>query len=170
MTLSHYQKKCIPLAVYPKNNYLYTFLGLLGEFGEFYDKVENITTHDSSSIEEKKELGDVLWYYVMMCYELKIDLDTEDYYFVQWDVIIRNNLESVFSNISKLSEIFKKVIRDNTEINKRQVEEFMYSILTTLYEYTLYRNWDLEEILQMNIDKLKDRQNRNVLHGSGDNR
>jgi NTP pyrophosphatase (non-canonical NTP hydrolase) len=30
--------------------------------------------------------------------------------------------------------------------------------------------WNLEDIAQMNLNKLEDRKNRNVIQGSGDNR
>lgn len=57
----------------------YVTLGLNGEAGEVAEQIKKAIRDDSGVITDdrrhalKKELGDVLWYWVMCCYELGID-------------------------------------------------------------------------------------------------
>lgn len=171
MTIQQYQEKCITTATYPRfgnGNYIYPFLGLSGEFGEFYEKQDNYIYDE---IEQKKEMGDVMWYLVIISYELGIDMerlrDTEES-INTFDVGYK--LKDGFLLISKFAEYLKKVERDGNDISAIQVTNFVREIYKRLMLYKKFRGWELDEILQMNIDKLQDRKERNVLHGSGDNR
>jgi len=57
--------------------FLEKVLGLVGESGEFADKIKKlIRDHDGEIIDKDeliKELGDVLWYLAMIAYYLDID-------------------------------------------------------------------------------------------------
>lgn len=109
MNFREYQEAALGTAIYPNRgkNFVYPVLGLAGETGEVAEKVKKtIRDHNGcmdSDIKDalKKELGDVLWYVAMICYEVGLDF---------------------------------------------------------------------EDVAESNIRKLKDRQNRGALHGSGDNR
>lgn len=68
----------------------------------------------------------------------------------------------------------KKVLRDN---NGEFTEELSLAIGDEIGDVLWYAaalardlNLSLEEIAERNIEKLRDRQARNVIHGSGDNR
>jgi len=102
--LDDYQKKCLKLAIFPKDKALvYLGLKLAGEAGEVAEKIgKNI--RDGGQLDDlglAKELGDVMWYIAVLAEHL---------------------------------------------------------------------GYDLSEIADMNIKKLNDRKERNVLGGSGDNR
>ena len=113
MNFSEYQKESRITAKYPDvdNNFIYPTLGMVGEAGEFAEKIkklmrdQKVFTPDQVPGEVKgevlKELGDVLWYVAQLATEFDVDLD---------------------------------------------------------------------EVADMNIKKLRDRMNRDVLHGEGDNR
>jgi len=63
------------------NGLLYTTLGLVGESGEFAEKIQNIMKNNTGyiSLEKKgeliKELGDVLWYVSQCANELDVTLN-----------------------------------------------------------------------------------------------
>ena len=72
------------------------------------------------------------------------------------------------------SEKVKKVIRDNNgEFTLKKKVEIAKEIGDVLWFCAALANdigFDLETIGQMNYDKLHSRQERGMLHGSGDNR
>lgn len=74
----------------------------------------------------------------------------------------------------EVADKVKKVIRDNngefSDEKKRQIALELGDVLW--YAATLSRDlgYSLEEICQMNLDKLASRMQRNQLHGSGDER
>ena len=74
----------------------------------------------------------------------------------------------------EVAEKVKKVIRDNGGVVdaatraalKKELGDVFWYIAALCDEVGL----DMEDVAQSNISKLQDRQQRNVLHGSGDNR
>jgi NTP pyrophosphatase (non-canonical NTP hydrolase) len=74
----------------------------------------------------------------------------------------------------EVADKLKKVIRDNDGILTDDVREkvakeigdVMWYVAVLSYEM----DYSLEEIAQMNLDKLASRQERGVISGSGDNR
>ena len=84
MNFNEYQEKCNLTAQYPKpisSNLLYPVLGLVGETGEFCEKLKKIyrdkdgVFNEFDLIEMKKEMGDILWYLSTICTELNFNLD-----------------------------------------------------------------------------------------------
>lgn len=82
LTFNEYQQQANETAVYPGHVGLqYTTLGLVGEAGEFANKLKKILRDKGGDIEGNKqdlidELGDVLWYVAMISKELGIPMGT----------------------------------------------------------------------------------------------
>ncbi len=86
--LNEYQELATRTAEYPnqKENIIYPTLGLVGEAGEFADKVKKYWRNHGVSnpndytpeqkIELIKELGDVMWYIASAANELGVTLGT----------------------------------------------------------------------------------------------
>lgn len=74
----------------------------------------------------------------------------------------------------EVSDKVKKVLRDNdglfTEERKREIAKELGDVAWYLAVCAHDIGYTLEEICQMNYNKLKSRQQRGVLGGSGDNR
>lgn len=74
----------------------------------------------------------------------------------------------------EVADKVKKVIRDNgqqfTDERKLEIAKEIGDVLW--YCATLSRDlgFDLEQVAQMNVEKLRSRKERHLLHGSGDNR
>lgn len=74
----------------------------------------------------------------------------------------------------EVSECIKKIIRDKNgkidkesrELLKKELGDVLWYIANLAIEFKL----DLEDIAKTNVTKLKSRQERNKIHGSGDNR
>lgn len=163
MTFKQYQKKALMTATYdnPKKGILCSVLGLMGEFTEF---IENPVPH---------ELGDVWWYLAALTHYLGIEprrIDSEKY-----------RKANVPSTIGKIQEIIKKSYRDNdleyfNPDHMSKLHILFNELYTRLYYWsmTVVSNTSAEPcaeiIWELNIVKLQDRQERNVLHGSGDER
>lgn len=76
-TFEEYQEKARSTAVYPDkgNNLVYPTLGLMGEAGEFSEKVKKLIRGDRKLDDEYRtqmiyELGDIFWYISAACDEL----------------------------------------------------------------------------------------------------
>lgn len=86
MEFSNYQNQAKRTAIYPGEysniGLMYVALGLCGESGEVADNIKKIIRDTNGEISSErhellvKELGDVLWYLAMLCYELDTTLET----------------------------------------------------------------------------------------------
>ena len=74
----------------------------------------------------------------------------------------------------EVADKVKKVIRDNdgtlTDEKKLELAKEIGDVLWYIATFSQDIGYTLEDIAEMNYDKLKSRQQRNVLSGSGDNR
>lgn len=83
--------------------------------------------------------------------------------------LVENTLGLV-GEAGEVAEKIKKLIRDNS---KYANEEIMKELGDVVFYATALANIygrGLQEVLELNIQKLDDRQKRNKLRGSGDNR
>jgi NTP pyrophosphatase (non-canonical NTP hydrolase) len=74
----------------------------------------------------------------------------------------------------EVAEKIKKVLRDNGGIfsddNKKEIAKEISDVLWYCAALSRDLGYTLDEIAQINLDKLKSRQERNKITGSGDNR
>ena len=74
----------------------------------------------------------------------------------------------------EIAEKIKKIIRDKKGVvsgeDKVQIEKELGDVLWYISNVASELGMSLETIVQNNVKKLQDRQNRNMLRGSGDNR
>lgn len=70
----------------------------------------------------------------------------------------------------ELANKYKKTLRDGAKINNEDAEKELGDILWYVSQVATDMGLDLELIARLNIEKLKSRQQRGVLQGSGDNR
>lgn len=74
----------------------------------------------------------------------------------------------------EVADKVKKVLRDNhgdfTEEKRKEIAKELGDVAWYLAVCANDIGYTLEEICQMNYDKLKSRQQRGVIHGNGDNR
>ena len=74
----------------------------------------------------------------------------------------------------EVAEKIKKVLRDKnaviTEETKKELSKELGDVLWYFSQLATELGFSLEEIAALNVEKLKSRQERGMLHGSGDNR
>ena len=74
----------------------------------------------------------------------------------------------------EVAEKVKKIIRDGdgtlTDPDREKIAKELSDVCWYVAVLAYELDYNLEEILQMNLDKLRSRQERGVLSGSGDNR
>lgn len=86
MEFSNYQNQAKRTAIYPSAKsiigLMYVALGLTGESGEIANDIKKTVRDDRGVLNYERqcqiidEMGDVLWYLTMMCYELDTTLET----------------------------------------------------------------------------------------------
>jgi hypothetical protein len=154
MNLRDYQTASRSTALYPDrdNNLWYPTLGLIGEFHEWQ------LAQDSANL--AKEAGDVAWYCAQICSELGESLETA--------ISQALTTTETATVLMTLAESVKKWHRDGIEAKKKAN---ILACVGWIWQQVLGANEAATmAILQANIDKLRDRQQRGVLQGSGDNR
>jgi hypothetical protein len=155
MNLTDYQTASRTTALYPDrdHNLWYPTLGLIGEYHEWK------LTQDPVNL--AKEAGDVAWYCAQICSELGETLD---------NAIAHAMVESSESVVlMTLAESVKKWHRDGATTAK---QEKILACVGWIWQQVLARENEAATIaiLEANIRKLRDRQQRGVLQGSGDDR
>ncbi len=147
------------------------FTGLIGEFGEFCEKLTGMSSLD----ELIKEVSDVEWYLTRIESCLG---------FTKLEILEACKPERTFEDLSmlirdfniwvgKFGEKLKKIIRDkNGNLTQRSSDfiEILCHLETQLMKIEGKLNRSKQEVLEVNYLKLKDRMERDKLHGDGDSR
>ena len=171
-------------AIYP-GRFTYPALGLAGEIGETIDKITGLTPFKLANKDSvTKEIGDVLWYIV------NTSLDIGGVAFGFTSVLgftkLRAELVPSYDDRSplvklsiyagRIAEIAKKQLRDNNgDIDLptdkvMRVERNLNEILLCLFDIADHWDINMDDVAQVNINKLLSRKERGELGGSGDNR
>ena len=153
ITLKEYSEQAHSFANYEQPSY--PQFALFEEIGELIGKFAKLKRGDYKQDEKwhllvKKEIGDLFW-----CLNELIIID-------------KDTLDNVFQ---ELSFAHKKRRGFNELLFLIFDSKNTLSFTVSLLLYLIYwQDYNLYEILQLNIDKLNDRKNRNVINGEGDNR
>lgn len=188
MNLKTYQIEAMKTAIYPRPTKpaLYPFLGLANEAGEVCGKAlkyrpdgtfeENEANHESLI----DELGDCCWYLSACLTEMGCDMDERHEYTdaEEGDGMSYEYIMSLSEETGKVLGIIKKSMRDeNWDFGKEMsvtLHNKVYSqlgcVLDAIMRCCVSLGVTLDEVLNLNIAKLKSRHERGKLHGSGDNR
>lgn len=187
MNITTYFEQARSVAIYPDSGrFYYPTLGLVGEYGEFREKLLNFGLQIDKDA-ACKEAGDILWYIA----NTTIDIGYGAYDLVRQ--VTRGNRSDNFTELSsmtmdfhqtpvqdvlvplgRIAEIAKKSIRDNgrnlTDEKRVLVLNDLVAIFVKLVHGCEMLGINMDDVAQSNIDKLFSRKERGVLHGSGDNR
>ena len=165
MLLSDYEIKIVDFDKYPDASkpHIY-FLGLGGEFGEAVEKVQT----NQSEEEIIKEFGDVLWYLTRIASEYGFSIAELD----------KNKgeptkVKTLNGAIGQILEFQKKVIRDKGGVKVNRDPVLYGRMLDVMYLFakkSILFGHTLEEVADINYNKLKSRHERGAISGDGDNR
>ena len=175
MQLIDYQAHAISTAVYPGELW-YPSLGLGGEAFEFIEKLYD-PKHGVGE-ETAKELGDVLWYAANVAQDVGLTLQDVAGVETFEELTGYPEEEWLFPVLARgmgpILESAKKTFRDDegavSDARRGKIKAGLKIVLNVLAEYAIENGTTLAKVAQANIDKLKSRQERGVLKGSGDNR
>lgn len=165
MDLETYAIEARKTAVFnPIYHVTYPALGLVDETAEFVEKLAQVKVN---SRDLAKEAGDCLWYFNCVCDYSGLRITD----FFKYEVIAEPL--DLMITAGKIAGVAKKAARDNAgQVNKERMSELLQNYAAAFLNilYVALYDYSLEEIMEMNIVKLRDRQNRGVLKGDGDHR
>jgi hypothetical protein len=168
MDLKTYQSHAIKTAIFPREHALaYLTLGLCGEIAEFLELTEDPIDQRAKF---GPELGDVLWYCAVLADHLKGELHQPAGVFFQYQGDVRRMASAMAMHAGVIANKAKKTIRDGRSLDIGYVVTMIDLIIHAVGAVCALNNTTLEVIAHENIEKLKSRQARGVLTGSGDNR
>lgn len=180
MDIEHYQKFVNKTAFFPKSsqgrNLSYLVMGIVEEVGEIFEFiVKKETLNENEYILEQtiKESGDLLWYITAICNEINFSLERlMQYAKVKKNKHISNN--SLLIYLGNLSGAVKKMIRDDNEKITDKKSDLIINNLCYILIFVLQlcdeNNVKFKVVLEINAKKIKDRQKRGTLKGSGNDR
>lgn len=168
MKLSEYVAKCRTFVTSTNDDAmrLYFDLGLIeevgevsGKFAKFVRRVDDTDFNQLTDADKKeiaKELGDVCWFTAMhIKYPKSVSAENTFRACKNVNADDLKHVRQIFRSMSQLS--------CNSDLECMSMF-YQISILGSIIGYTL------DDIMQMNIDKLTDRKKRGVIKGEGDNR
>lgn len=178
MDIEHYQKFVNKTAFFPKSsqgrNLSYLVMGIIEEVGEIFEFIVKKETFNEYILEQTiKESGDLLWYITAICNEINFSLERlMQYAKVKKNKHISNN--SLLIYLGNLSGAVKKMIRDDNEKITDKKSDLIINNLCYILMFVLQlcdeNNVKFKVVLEINAKKIKDRQKRGTLKGSGNDR
>lgn len=171
MKLDYYQVEAHRTALYKNLNLeiAYPCLGLVGELAELVEAIE-APHFDTERI--YSELGDVLWYIASICTDLTLPMSICAAAETFEEIALTNPGSDIkfFLMAGKACEAAKKVLRDHNESKKVIIRACLRNLLQHLAAFCNFHNLSLTHAADLNLNKLRSRQERGVVHGDGDNR
>lgn len=168
MTYNEYKVGALRTATYPKPlRFLYLRLGIREETGEVCGKFKKLI-RDKGWVpgmpiigEERTaillELGDVAWYCACFAHERGTK------------IAVKEDLDMLKRNIGNYEGTENICMKADDLANVATVENFIVAFIYIEMMAQMLGS-SLNEVCQMNLDKLESRQKRNKIHGSGDYR
>lgn len=108
---------------------------------------------------------------------LPVDVPTIDYshwveakILTEGDARLVENTLGLVGEAGEVAEKVKKLIRDNTKVNRADIIKELGDVVFYITALANYFDGSLGEVLVTNMDKLDGREQRGTLRGSGDNR
>ena len=80
------------------------------------------------------------------------------------------NVLGLVGEAGEVAEKIKKQIRDGSRVSNEEIVKELGDVVFYATALANYLGYDLQEVLNRNIDKLDSREARGVIKGSGDNR
>ncbi len=185
MDTTRYQKFVNKTAFFPRStqgrNISYLVMGIVEEVGEIYEfilKKQKLKEGDNNLNEYVanqivKELGDLVWYITAICNEISFSLGRLMQY---TKVKLGNNPNhsSLLLYLGDLSGAVKKMIRDDQEVITEEKSNLIITNLCHVMIYVLQickeNQVKFETVLEVNMNKIKNRKKKGTLHGSGNDR
>ena len=130
-------------------NLLHARTGIFTEIGELLDQFKKHIYYDKEldEVNIKEELGDVMWYCAIHIREHEIDpYSIKPYGY-------KDIYDKMASDKDDKLEVYQMMIDDLISTNPRSLQSIFY----TVYAIADYFKFDLDDILQTNINKLKAR-------------
>lgn len=170
MTIKQYQTEALKTYNVSDHRLTYLRLGMRGEAGEVCDKVKKLIRDNSwvpgTPVQSPElrhsillELGDVLWYLVIYAYEMH----TEQICGINMDSLELSTISGYYS--SDLAE-HAIDLADLMTLSHVNIWEAVVEIITM----AKILDSSINEVCQLNIQKLADRSKRDMIRGSGDYR
>lgn len=94
----------------------------------------------------------------------------EDKIVTEGDTRLVENTLGLVGEAGEVAEKIKKYLRDNTKVSQKEIVKELGDVIFYATALSNYFYSNLEEVMQVNMDKLDDRAKRGVIKGSGDNR
>lgn len=174
MNFKEYTAAARVTAVYPEQfKCVYPALGIVEEVAEFAEKFEDWYIGKENGWISKYtrddvilELSDILWFFAIFCDDNYLDMEV----FFETDGK-GEYLSNTLIICGKLLGVVQKATRKNEfPISAAKLAEYLDHIAGEINYWCDELNVTIEEVMEINITKLRDRQARNVIKGSGDKR
>lgn len=94
----------------------------------------------------------------------------EDKIVTEGDTRLVENTLGLVGEAGEVAEKIKKYMRDNSKVSQKEIVKELGDVVFYATALSNYFYSNLEEVMQVNMDKLDDRAKRGVIRGSGDNR
>ena len=94
----------------------------------------------------------------------------EDKIVTKGDTRLVENTLVLVGEAGEVAEKIKKYLRDNSKVSQKEIVKELGDVVFYATALSNYFYSNLEEVMQVNMDKLDDRAKRGVIRGSGDNR
>lgn len=86
------------------------------------------------------------------------------------DTRLVENTLGLVGEAGEVAEKVKKYLRDDSKVSQKELVKELGDVVFYATALANYFQSNLEEVMQVNMDKLNDRAMRGVIKGSGDNR
>jgi len=154
-------------------------LGLGGECGEVLEKVKKLIRDDTRFTNEDiaKELGDILFYSVATAN--LFNFGTPLYEEARGDTSIKDTLVMdtalMFSTAGKVLGVLPQLItwdddEDLAEDLVHKLQECIGELILWIIQVARHFDMTMQDIIDINVDKLDGREQRGTIRGSGDER
>jgi NTP pyrophosphatase (non-canonical NTP hydrolase) len=179
MNVAEYHSKThVTCIVKEANLVVYMALGLAEESGEVLEAVHSLgSRHDTENAlkELAMECGDVMWYTSECVHAWGVDLTKCSIDQKPMEAVTPSDWVSLLmKNALAVAGLTKKLIRDADlvidEERRQKVAMRLGTIVHVLREILKFGPYDLEWVMEQNIEKLARRKNEGKLHGEGSNR